>query len=163
MTIVLSVLSFIWPLCCLSFFDLQILINPLLSSSSSYITIPHTLLESSIKELIQRWFSKKKEEQRYQYLVIGRDKSYFVKSTSKSSKKYKQDEIIKNKDIKLAQSFNSSFFYIDDVLPQNNSHFGDYLHLIYPTELDVNDTTDTQNSVSSIVNFPFISSNILAS
>jgi hypothetical protein len=86
-------------------------------------------------------------------------------NTSKSSKKYKQDEIIKNKDIKLAQSFNSSFFYIhvDDVLPQNNSHFGDYLHLIYPTELDVNDTTDTQKSVSSIVNFPFISSNILAS
>jgi hypothetical protein len=162
MAIVLSVLLFfLWPLCCLSFFDLQILINPLVFSNSSYITIPYTLLESSIKELIQRWFSKKKEEQRYQYLVIGRDKSYFVKSTSKSSKKY--DEIIKSKDIKLAQSFNSSFFYIDDVLPQNNSHFGDYLHLIYPTDLDVNDTTDTQKSASSIVNFPFISSNILAS
>jgi hypothetical protein len=30
----------------------------------------------------------------YQYLVIGRDKSYFVKSHPKSSNKYKQDEII---------------------------------------------------------------------
>jgi hypothetical protein len=27
---------FFWPLCCLSFFDLRILINPLVSSSSSY-------------------------------------------------------------------------------------------------------------------------------
>ena len=29
----------------------------------------------------------------YRYLVIGRDKSYFVKSLSKSNNKYKQDEI----------------------------------------------------------------------
>ena len=43
------------------------------------------LLKSSIKELIQRCFSKKNGEQRYQYLVIGRDKSYFVKSDSKSN------------------------------------------------------------------------------
>ena len=59
-----------------------------------YTTIPHTLLKSRIKELIQRCFSKKNGEQMYQYLVIGRDKSYFVKSHPKSSNKYKQDEII---------------------------------------------------------------------
>jgi hypothetical protein len=96
----------------------------------------------------------------------------------------------KNKDRKLAQTFNSSFCYIDDVLSLNNSRFGDYLHRIYPNELQVKDTTDTQKSASyldlpleidnagrlkikledkrddftfPIVNFPFISSNIPAS
>ena len=49
------------------------------------------LLKSRIKELIQHCFSKKNQEQRYQYLVIGRDKSYFVKSHSKSNNKYRED------------------------------------------------------------------------
>jgi hypothetical protein len=84
----------------------------------------------------------------------------------------------------------SDFHYIDDVLSLNNSRFGDYLHRIYPNELEVKDTTDTQKSVSylefhieianggrlktklydkrddftfPIRNFPFISSNIPAS
>ena len=115
-------------------------------------------------------------------LENSRDKSYFVKSHSKSYNKYKQDEIsqmfdslidsifvlfggqvfqqttaismgtncavliadlflhaygadflqrlFKNKDIKLVQTFSSSFRYIDDILSLNNSRFGDYLHLI---------------------------------
>jgi len=72
----------------------------------------------------------------------------------------------------------------------NISRFGDYLHRIYPNELEVNDTTDNQTSASyldlhleidnggrfktklydkrddftfPIVNFPFISNNIPAS
>jgi len=57
-------------------------------------TISHTLLKSRIKKLIRRCFSKKNGEQRYQYIDIGRDKSYFVKSHSKSNNRYKQDEII---------------------------------------------------------------------
>ena len=192
--------------------------------------------------MVQRCFSKKNREERYQYLVIGRDRSYFVKSHSKSNNKYKQDEIIqilgflidnlvvlfggrvfqqpigitmgthcypllsdlflhaykadflqgllKNKNGKLTQTFNSSFRYINDVPSLNNSRFGDYLHHIYPNELEVTDTTDTQNSASyhdlhleinngerlktilydkrddftfPIVNFPFIDSNISAS
>jgi hypothetical protein len=71
----------------------------------------------------------------------------------------------------------------------NNSRFGDYLHRIYPNELEVKDTTDIQKSASyldfhleidnggrlktklydkrddftfPIVNFPFISSIITA-
>jgi hypothetical protein len=32
-----------------------------------YTTNPHTLLKSRIKELIQRYFSKKNGEQRYHY------------------------------------------------------------------------------------------------
>ena len=62
--------------------------------STLYTTITHTLLTSRIKELIQLCFSKKNGEQMYQYLVIDRDKSYFVKSHSKSNNKYKQSEII---------------------------------------------------------------------
>ena len=62
--------------------------------STLYTTIPYTLLKFRIQELIQRCLSKKNGEQRYQNLVIGRDKSYFAKSQSKSNNKYKQDEII---------------------------------------------------------------------
>ena len=52
--------------------------------SLPYITtIPHMLLKSRIKELIQHCFSKKNREQRYQYLVIGRDKSYFEQKVKK--------------------------------------------------------------------------------
>ena len=56
--------------------------------------------------------------------------------------------LLKNKDRKLAQTFNSSFCYIDDILSLNNSRFGDYLHHIYPNEVQVQDTTDIQKSAS---------------
>ena len=96
---------------------------------------------------------------------------------------------LKKTDKKLARSFNFSFRYIDDVLSLNNARFGDYLHLIYPKELEIKDTTDTPTSASyldlhleidsrgklrtklfdkrdsfnfPIVNFPFLSSNIPA-
>jgi hypothetical protein len=52
--------------------------------------------------------------------------------------------VFKNKDRKLAQNSNSSFHYSDDVLSLNNTRFGDYLHHIYPNELEVKGTTDTQ-------------------
>ena len=90
---------------------------------------------------------------------------------------------------KLARSFNFSFCYIDDVRSQNNSRFGDFVDRIYPIELEIKDTTDTDRSASyldlhleidsegrlrtkhyakrdyfnlHIVNFPFICSNIPA-
>ena len=40
--------------------------------------------------------------------------------------------LMQKKQKKLAQSFNFSFRYIDDVSSLNNPHFKDYLHLIYP-------------------------------
>ena len=43
--------------------------------------------------------------------------------------------LLKNKNIKLVQTFISSFRCIDDVLSLNNSRFGEYLHRIYPNEL----------------------------
>ena len=52
-------------------------------------------------------------------------------------------ELLKNKDIKLSQTFNSSISYIDDVLSLNITRFSDYLHRIYLNELEEKDTTDT--------------------
>jgi len=53
--------------------------------------------------------------------------------------------LLKNKDIKLSQTFDSSFRFIDGVLSLNNSRFGVYL---YPNELEVKDVTDTQRLAS---------------
>ena len=45
---------------------------------------------------------------------------------------------------KQCHSFNLTFRYIDDVLSLNNAKFGEYLDSIYPTELGIKDTTDSQ-------------------
>ena len=52
------------------------------------------------------------------------------------------DGLLKQK--QLAQTFNFSFRYIDDVLSLNNFRFEDFLLLIYPSQLEIKDTTDTQ-------------------
>ena len=59
---------------------------------------------------------------------------------------------LKNNDIKLSQTCNSSFRYLDDVLSLKNSRFGDYLHRIYPNDLEVKDTTDMNRKQNSTTN-----------
>jgi hypothetical protein len=49
--------------------------------------------------------TRTRREQRYQYLAIGRDKSYFVKSYSKCNNKYKQDETIQMLDFIIDNIF----------------------------------------------------------
>ena len=97
--------------------------------------------------------------------------------------------LLSNKQKKLAACFNFTFRYIDDVLSLNNDSFHRHLHAIYPPELEIKETTETSSSASyldlllsvsngilstrlydkrddfdfRIVNFPFISSNILES
>jgi hypothetical protein len=88
---------------------------------------------------------------------------------------------------KLTVSFNHTFRYIDDVLSINNHNFHNYVHLIYPDEFEIKDTTESDKSASyldillnidtngrlttslydkrddfnfAIVNFPFLCSNI---
>ena len=56
--------------------------------------------------------------------------------------------LIKQGNRTLAKMFNLTFRYIDDVLSLNNSHFSDHLHRIYPSELEIKDTTDSSNSAS---------------
>ena len=56
--------------------------------------------------------------------------------------------LLKKNEKKLARSFNFTFRYIDDVLSLNNSSFGDFVDGIYPIELEIKDTTDTDRSAS---------------
>ena len=97
--------------------------------------------------------------------------------------------LLKKNEKKLAQSFNFTFRYTDDVLSLHNFRFGDFVDRIYPIELEIKDTTNTDMSASyldlhlevdsegrlrtklydkrddfnfPIVNFPFICSNIPA-
>ena len=56
--------------------------------------------------------------------------------------------LLKKNEKKLARSFNFTFPYIEDVLSLNNSRFGDFVDRIYPIELEIKDTTDTDRSAS---------------
>ena len=51
--------------------------------------------------------------------------------------------LLKKNENKLARSFNFTFRYIDNVLSLNNSRFGEFVDRIYPIELEIKDTTDT--------------------
>ena len=140
---------------------------------------------------------KKNGQHRYKCLVLGRDRSYFVKKHSDSSKEFSETDIInmlepsifiifggrvfqrtvgipmgtncallladqllysyetdfiqgflKKNEKKLERSFNFTFRYIDDLLSLNNSRFGDFVDRIYPIELEIKDTTDTDRFAS---------------
>ena len=56
--------------------------------------------------------------------------------------------LLKKNDKKLARSCNFTFRYIGDVLSLNNSRFGDFVDRIYPIELEIKDTTDTDRYAS---------------
>jgi len=97
---------FFWLMCCL-FFDIRILITPLVSSNSSidllkyiqsmflsscnriktfdfstfYTTVPHSKLKDRLSVLVQLCFIKKNGQRRYKYLVPRTDRFYFVKTT----------------------------------------------------------------------------------
>ena len=60
----------------------------------SHILYKNLELKNCSAVLLKKKKHKKNGEQRHQYLIIGRDKSYSGKSHSKSNYKYKQDEII---------------------------------------------------------------------
>ena len=47
--------------------------------STFYTTIPHSELKDKLRELVQLCFIKKNGQRRYKYIVLGRDKSYFIK------------------------------------------------------------------------------------
>ena len=95
--------------------------------------------------------------------------------------------LLSRKQKKLAQKFNFTYRYIDDVLSINNPEFINNIVQIYPTELEIKDTTESANSASyldlllttnidgklvtkiydkrddfrfPIINFPFLDSNI---
>jgi hypothetical protein len=51
--------------------------------------------------------------------------------------------LLKKSEKKLARSFNFTFRKIDDVLLLNNSRIGEFVHRIYPIELEIKDNTYT--------------------
>ena len=58
--------------------------------------------------------------------------------------------VLKKNKKKLARSFNFTFSYIDDgfFFKLNKSRFGDFVDIIYPIELAIKDTTETDSSAS---------------
>ena len=52
-----------------------------------------------------------------------------------------------------AKFFNFTLRYIDVVLSRNNPFFSQYLHLIYPSELEIKETTDTRSTASNLYLF----------
>ena len=62
--------------------------------STLYTTIPHSKRKVKLRELVQLCFIKKNVQRRYKYLVLGRDRSYFVKNHSDSTKKFSETDII---------------------------------------------------------------------
>jgi hypothetical protein len=57
-------------------------------------------------------------------------------------------KLVKYKKIYEARTFHFTYRYIDDVLSINNSRFAEFLPLIYPSELEIKETTDTASSAS---------------
>jgi hypothetical protein len=72
--------------------------------STLYTTIPHSKLKDKLRELVQLCFMTKNGQRRYKYLVLGRDRSYFVKHHSDSNKKFSETDI-----------FNMLEFLIDNI------------------------------------------------
>jgi hypothetical protein len=52
--------------------------------STLYTTIPHSKLKARLRELVQLCFIKKNSKRKYKYIVLGRDRSYFVKKHSET-------------------------------------------------------------------------------
>ena len=100
------------------------------------------------------------------------------------------DKLIKDGKRKLARKFNLSYRYTDDLISFNNKRFKEFISDIYPKELTISETTestsiasylnllfirDKSNNITTklydkrdafgfhIVNFPFMSNNILSS
>ena len=72
--------------------------------STLYTTIPHSNLKDTLKELVQLCFITKNGQRKYKYLVLGRDRFYFVKHHSDSTKKFSETDI-----------FNMLEFLIDNI------------------------------------------------
>ena len=79
--------------------------------STLYTTIPHSKLKDKLRELVQLCFIKKNGQRRYKYLVLGRDRSYFVKHHSDSTKKFSETDI-----------YNMLKFLIDNIFVMFGGH-----------------------------------------
>ena len=94
--------------------------------STLYTSIPHSKLKDKLKELVLLCFIKKNGQLRYKYLVLGRDKSYFVKNHSDSNKKISETDIIKMLDFlidNIFDTFGGHVFQQTIHIPMSNKLF----------------------------------------
>ena len=63
--------------------------------STLYTTIPHDILKSKLKEIINQCFFHKNGNRRFQYVVIGYKDTYFVRGHSDAQQKYSDVAVIK--------------------------------------------------------------------
>jgi hypothetical protein len=68
-------------------------------------------------------------------------------------------KLLRGNNKKLVVSFNYTFRYIDDVRSINDHNFHNYVHLIYPDELEINDNTEFDKSASYLDTLLNIDSN----
>jgi hypothetical protein len=61
--------------------------------SALYTTIPPSKLKDKLRELVLLCFIKENVQRRYKYPVLGRDRSYFVKHHSDSTKMFSETDI----------------------------------------------------------------------
>jgi hypothetical protein len=104
-------------------------INNTFDFATIYTTIPLSKLKDKLRKLVQLYFIKRNDQRRYKYLVVGRDRSYFVRMHSDSTKKFSESfwlttysyetdfmqGLLKKNEKKLVRSFNFTFRYTDDV------------------------------------------------
>jgi hypothetical protein len=57
-------------------------------------------------------------------------------------------KLLRDNNKKLAVYFNHTFRYINDLLAINNHNFHNYVHLIYPDELEIKDTIKSDKPAS---------------
>ena len=74
--------------------------------STLYTTIPHSKLKDKLRELVQLCFIKINDQRIYKYIVLGRDRSYFVEYHSDYTKKFSETDI-----------FNMLESLIDNIFP----------------------------------------------
>ena len=89
----------------LKFFFFQTSITMSNGMEYYYTSIPHSKLKDKLKELVLLYFVKQNGQRRYKYLVLGRNKSYFVKDHSDSNKKFSESDIIKMLDFLIDNIF----------------------------------------------------------
>ena len=73
--------------------------------STLYTTIPHQKLKNRLATIIRNSYIHKHGNQRYKYLVLGREGPYFVREHSDSKSKYTEEDIIRMLDFLVDNIF----------------------------------------------------------
>ena len=86
--------------------------------------------------------------------MLGRDRSYFVKMHSDSAKKFSETDIINMLEFLIDNIFvifgGRVFQQTVGITMGTNSRFGNFVDRIYPIELEIQDTPDTDRSASHL-------------